>query len=198
MEQLSLPARYVPAEHHRLMIDKLECLERGYVIEGGVKRPFKRLMIFCPPGSAKSTYGSVLFPSWYLGRNPRHCVIQGSYNDSLASRFGRRARNTFATNIHRDVFGVGLAKDSRAAGEWETDQGGEYFSFGVNTGVTGRRADLVVLDDLIKGRKEADSKTVRDSSWETYKADVRTRLKLNAGILYMATRWHEDDPAGRT
>src|SRR4051812_4995586 len=92
-DQLSLPARYVPAEHHRLVIEKLEAIERGYVIENGQRIPFKRLMIFSPPGSAKSSYCSVLFPSWYLGKHPSDCVLQGSYNDSLAGRFGRRARN---------------------------------------------------------------------------------------------------------
>ncbi len=188
LHKLSLPARYIPAEHHRLLIEKLEAVERGEI---------KRLMVFMPPGSAKSTYCSVLFPAWYLGRHPTHCVIQGSYNDSLASRFGRRARNTFASSVHRSVFDVGLAKDSKAAGEWETEAGGEYFSFGVNTGVTGRRSDGVLLDDIVKGRKEADSQVVRDSTWETYKADVRTRMKPGAWIVYVATRWHEDDPAGR-
>ena len=144
-----------------------------------------------------STYASAIFPSWYLGRHPANCVIQGSYNDSLASRFGRRARNLFASDVHHSVFGVGLAPDQKAAGQWETELGGEYFSFGVNTGVTGRRADLVILDDLVKGRKEADSKTVRDSTWETYIGDVRTRMKPKARKLYIATRWHENDPAGR-
>ena len=187
-DKLPIAARYVPAAHHRLQIDKLEAVERGEI---------KRLMIFAPPGSAKSSYGSVMFPAWYLGRNPTHNIGQGSYNDTLAAKFGKRARNTFASEIHYAVFGVGLAKDSRAAGDWETERGGEYFSFGVNVGVTGHRFDGVVLDDLIKGRNEADSKTVRDSTWETYVADVRTRLKPGGWITYIATRWHEDDPAGR-
>ena len=197
LHELPIAARYIPAQHHQLLIEKLECLARGYVVEGGEMVPFKRLAVFMMPGSAKSMYGSVLYPSWYLGKRPTECLIQGSYNDTLASKFGRRARNTFASKIHHDVFGVGLAKDSRAAGEWETERGGEYFSFGMNTGVTGRRADGVILDDVIKGRKEADSKVVRDSTWETYIADVRTRMKPGAWILYIATRWHEDDPAGR-
>ena len=186
MEKLPIAARYIPAQHHQLLIEKLEALERGYVVEGGKQIPFKRLAVFMPPGSAKSMYGSVFFPSWSLGRHPTQCLIQGSYNDTLASKFGRRARNTFGSQIHRDVFGVGLAKDSRAAGEWETERGGEYFSFGMNTGVTGRRADGVILDDIVKGRKEADSKVVRDSTWETYVADVRTRMKPGAWMLYIA------------
>lgn len=207
MEQLPMPARYVPALHHQVLIHYLEALERGYleaerrtvvcgkVYEKGAKIPFKRLAVFEPPGSAKSTYGSVMFPSWYLGRNPRRCVLQGSYNADLAGRFGRRARNTFATPEHYSVFQVGLGKS--AEGEWETDQGGEYFSFGMKTGVTGRRGDLIIIDDAIKGRKEADSKVERENVWQTYIGDVRTRMKPAAAILYIATRWHEDDPAGR-
>jgi predicted phage terminase large subunit-like protein len=187
-EKLTLAARYVPAEHHRLLISKLEAVERGEI---------KRLMVFMPPGSAKSTYCSVLFPAWYLGRHPDRCVLQGSYNGDLAQRFGRRARNTFKSPEHFEVFGVGLAPDSKAAGEWTTEKGGEYFAFGMRTGVTGRRANGVILDDAIKGRKEADSDTERGNVWETYRGDVRTRMKPGAWLVYIATRWHEDDPAGR-
>jgi len=197
LNKLPMAARYVPALHHRMLIDKLEAIERGWIEEDGKRVPFNRLMVFMQPGSAKSTYGSVLFPAWFLGRNPRKSVIQGSYNADLASRFGRRARNTFASPEHWSIFGMGIAGDSGAKNEWSTAIGGEYFAFGFRTGVTGRRADLAILDDPIKGRKEADSKTERESVWETYKADVRTRLKPGAAIVYIATRWHEDDPAGR-
>lgn len=189
--------RYVPAAHHRLLCEKLQDLERGYIVEKGEKIPFDRLMIFAPPGSAKSTYASVLFPAWFMGKHPTKSIIQGSYNDSLATRFGRRARNTFSTDVHRSVFNVGVSKDVKAAGEWATEKGGEYFTFGINAGVTGRRAHGIILDDLIKGRNEANSKTTRDSTWETYKSDVRTRKFPDTWIIYIATRWHEDDPAGR-
>lgn len=186
LHQLPLPARYLPAEHHQLLCSKLQDIADGKL---------KRLMVFMPPGSAKSTYVSALFPAYYLGRHPNRCVLQGSYNAALADRFGRRARNAFASEVHQCVFDTPLAKG--ASGEWETAAGGEYFSFGMQTGVTGRRGDLIVIDDAIKGRKEADSKTERERVWETYKADVRTRMKPGAAIVYVATRWHEDDPAGR-
>lgn len=195
LEKLSLPARYIPAEHHRLLIEKLEALERGWIEEDGKRKPLTRLAVFMPPGSAKSTYCSALFPAWYLGRNPTHCVIQGSYGAKLAKRFGRRARNAFGSPEHQAVFGVGLGKSAEE--NWETARGGEYAAFGMESGITGFRADLWVIDDPIKGRKEADSKTERDNVWETYKADVRTRMKPGAKGLLVATRWHEDDPAGR-
>lgn len=206
LEKLPMAARYVPAQHHRLMIDKLEGLERGWIVEDqpvkldrlykpGEKIPLKRLMISMPPGSAKSTYGSVLFPAWYLGKNPRKCLLQGSYNKIMAKRFGRRARNTFGSREHFDIFGVGLGKSGEE--EWETSLGGEYLAFGMESGVTSRRADGIVIDDPVKGRADADSETIRDRTWETYRTDLRSRMKPGAWILYIATRWHEDDPAGR-
>ena len=209
LSEKEMAERYVPAAHHRKLCWALECIERGYMVaehktkldehvyQPGDHIPFKRLMIFAPPGSAKSTYASVLFPAWYMGKNPRHNIIQGSYNDQLATRFGRRARNVYASDTHRDVFGVSVSKTNKAAGSWETERGGEYFAFGINTGVTGRRAKGVVLDDIVKGRNEANSETVRDTTWETYIADVRTRMIPSAWIVYIGTRWHEDDPAGR-
>jgi len=186
LHNLPTPARYLPAEHHQLLCAKLQEVADGTL---------KRLMVFMPPGCAKSTYCSALFPAYYLGRHPNRCVIQGSYNAKLAERFGRRARNAYQATRHQEVFPTPLAK--HGAGEWETAAGGEYFAFGMLTGVTGRRADLCVLDDAIKGRKEADSKTQRDNVWETYLGDIRTRGKPDWAIVYVATRWHEDDPAGR-
>ena len=196
MEKLPMAARYIPATHHRLLIDKLEAIERGYVVENGKKVEFKRLIVCMPPGAAKSTYCSSLFPAWYLGRNPRKSVIGASQTQELADRFGRRTRNLVASQVHRDVFGSGLAADQKAAGHWETEQGGEYHATGVQP-FAGRRGDGAIIDDAIRGRKDADSKTVRDSVWEWYKGDIRPRLKPNGWICIVNTRWHEDDLVGR-
>lgn len=196
LSELPLPARYVPAQHHRLIIERLECLERGYVEENGERVPFKRLMILAPPGSAKSTYVTTLFPAWYLGRHPRNCVICASQVQQLADRFGRRARNLVAGPVHRRVFGSGLAADQRAAGQWETEQGGEYYATGAQP-FAGRRADIALCDDLLRGREDADSKNVRDSIWEWILGDLRPRLKPGAALVYVTTRWDPDDPAGR-
>jgi predicted phage terminase large subunit-like protein len=179
---------FKPARHHRLLIEKLEAVERGEI---------KRLMVFMPPGSAKSTYGSVLFPSWYLGRNKHKSVIAASHNGELAERFGRKVRNYVGGAEFSAVFGFGLAEDSKAAARWETTQGGEYFAVGVGGSVTGRRADLGIIDDPVKSREEADSETIREKVWEWYKADFYTRLKPGAGIVLIQTRWHEDDLAGK-
>ena len=187
LDRLPIAARYIPAAHHRLIIDGLEAVERGEI---------KRLMVIAPPGSAKSTYVSTIYPAWYLGRHAQHSLIAASQTQELADRFGRRARNVVGSSIHRDVFGVGLARDQQASGHWETERGGEYQATGVQP-FSGRRADGVILDDLIRGRKDADSATVRNSTWEWYIGDIRPRLKPGAWIVYITTRWHEDDPAGR-
>lgn len=193
-EKLPLAARYIPAQHHRLLIEKLEAVEAGKI---------KRLMVFMPPRCGKSTYCSTLFPAWYLGRHPRQHIIQGSYNDDLAKRFGRMARRAYSSKVHADVFGMGVSKDSSAAGNWETEAGGEYRAFGITAGITGRPANGAILDDLIAGRRDADSPTVRETVWDEYIGSVWTRLEkakdtgLPGWIVYVATRWHEDDPAGR-
>src|SRR6516165_4733628 len=103
---------FVPAEHHRLLIRELEAVERGEC---------QRLMVLMPPGSAKSTYASVVFPSWFLGRHPERAVIAASHTEILAQRFGRRVRNLVASEAHRNVFGVGVAADRQSVGEWETE-----------------------------------------------------------------------------
>ena len=178
----------VPAEHHKLLIHTLERVARGEL---------KRVMFFLPPGAAKSTYASVLFPPWFLGRNPTESIILASHQKELAERFGRRVRNIVSSAPYRDVWGFGLAPDLGAAGRWETSRGGEFYAVGVDSSVTGRRAGLGIIDDPVKGRVEADSPTVRQHTWDWYKSDFWTRLKPGAALLYIGTRWHDDDLAGR-
>lgn len=148
-----------------------------------------------PPGAAKSTYASILFAPWYFAQYRDHCLIAASHTAELAEKWGRRVRNLIAE--HSLVLGVGLAPDSQAAGRWETDHGGEYFAAGIGGAIAGRRADLVVIDDPVRSREDADSETVRDKVWEWYKSDVYTRLKPGGRIVLIQTRWHEDDLAGR-
>jgi predicted phage terminase large subunit-like protein len=192
--ELNLAPRYVPAKHHQIEIECLEMLESGAKVDG---RKLDRLLMLAPPGSAKSTYASVIFPAWYLGRHPKHDVIAGSQTQDLADRFGRRCRNLVASDTHRSVFNAGLARDQRAAGAWTTDQGGEYKAVGVAP-FAGRRGDLIICDDLIRGYKDADSPTVRNSTWNWILGDLRPRMKPHAKWVYITTRWHSDDPVGRT
>jgi predicted phage terminase large subunit-like protein len=178
-----------PAAHHQLMIDALQEVEAGL---------WDFLLIMCPPGSAKSTYGSVLFPSWYLGRNPNKCVIAASHTGELAERFGRKVRNLVGGTEQAKVFPkCKLSADSTAAGRWDTTEGGEYFAAGVGGSITGRRADLAIIDDPVKSREDADSETIREKQWAWWRDDLTTRLKPGAAVVLIMTRWHEDDLAGR-
>lgn len=180
----------LPVQHHILICEALQKVSDGDI---------RNLMLFLPPGSAKSTYATVRFPAWYLGRHKRRGVISASYNSTLAEFFGGKVRNLVNSPHHRAVFpACQLTADTRAKGEWNTENGGFYFAAGVGEGVTGRRGDLAIGDDLIRGRKDADSETVRNATWEWWKADLRTRLKpKTAARVIIMTRWHEDDPAGR-
>lgn len=177
---------YEPAQHHLLLIAKLEALARGEI---------QRLAVFMPPGSAKSTYSSVLFPPWFFANNPAAMMIAASHTTELAEKWGRRVRNLIAD--HSFALGVSPSQDSQAAGRWALDQGGEYYAAGVRVAIAGFRADLVNIDDPIRSREDADSQMVRDRIWEWYKGDVSPRVKPKARLLLTQTRWHEDDLAGR-
>lgn len=137
---------FVPARHHRLIIEKLEAVAR---------REIPRLALFLPPGSAKSTYASVLFPPWLMAQWPGASIIAASHTAELAERWGRRVRNLVSE--HSATLGYGLSADSQAAGRWDTDAGGEYYAVGVGGAVTGRRADLAIIDDPVRSREDADS-----------------------------------------
>ena len=181
-------AGLVPALHHELIIHELEAVERGDTT---------RLMLQLPPGSAKSTYTSVEFPPWFIGRNKHSSIIGASHTLDLAERFGRKARNIVASREFKNVFDFGISEDSQAAGKWETTTGAEYFAVGVGGSVTGRRADLGIIDDPVKGREDADSERSRETVWQWYLNDFLTRLKPGARQVLIMTRWHEDDLAGR-
>jgi hypothetical protein len=147
-----------PVFYHEDLCATLQRIESGEI---------KRAMFFLPPGAAKSTYGSVRFPCWYLGRNPSKRVIHGCNVKELAEDFGRKVRNLIASRDFRAVFPeVVLSSDSAAAGRWDLGAGGGYYGVGRGGAVTGRRADLAILDDVIKGREEADSETVREKAWQ--------------------------------
>lgn len=176
---------FEPARHHQLLIQKLEAIARGDI---------DRLMIFMPPGSAKSTYASVLFPAWLLAQDDKQAIIAASHTAELAERFGRRVRNLISE--HSLTLGFSLASDSKAAGSWATANGGEYFAAGVRGPITGRRADLAIIDDPVKSREEADSDLIRERVKDWWQNDLYTRLKPGGRVCVIQTRWHEDDLGG--
>lgn len=148
-----------------------------------------------PPGSAKSTYASQIFPSWFLAQNPSQRILLCSHSYDLAESFGRFTRNT--VDQQPQYLGYALSDDSKAAGVWNTDKQGGFFCAGVGGRIAGRRADLALIDDPLGSAEDAQSKDIRDKQWTWWLRDVKPRLKPNASIGLIQTRWHEDDLAGR-
>lgn len=181
------PLEQRPEKHHRRLLKELQTL--------ATTRWQDRLVVLMPPGNAKSTYASLLFPAWWFTRHPRSSVIAASHTGELATHFGRSLRNMIAE--HEPVLGYGLARDNHAAHRFRTTTGGEYFAVGVDGAVTGRRADLVLVDDPIKSHAEADSAQARERLWDWYRSELVTRLKPGGRIVLVMTRWHEDDLGGR-
>lgn len=174
--------------HHRVLAEALDDVERGTC---------DRLMVMMPPGAAKSTYGNVFFSEYFLGRNPGLQVITASHTKDLAEDFGRKVRNAVADAAFEMLWGARLATDSTAAAKWGLDKGGQYFAVGVGGSVTGRRGDLAIVDDPVASREDADSERMRNRNWNWWNNDLLTRLKPEARIVFIMTRWHEDDLAGR-
>ena len=177
---------YKPARHHRLIIAEIESF---------LASDEEVLLLFAPPGSAKSTYVSVLFPSWYLASRPTNSILFATHSSEFAARWGRRVRNDIA--VDGPTLGLELSKDSTAADRWALKAGGEYYAVGAGVGISGFRADLGLIDDLFGNREDAWSETVRVSRWNWYIDDFSARLKPGAKRILMNTRWHEEDVAGR-
>ena len=153
------------------------------------------LLLFAPPGSAKSTWLSILFPSHYLARFPKNSILAATHSVEFAQRWGRRVRNDIA--LDSNVLGIELAADSQASDRWALRSGGEYYGVGAGVGISGFRADLGLGDDFFGNREDAYSETVRKKRWDWYVDDFCARLKPGAKRILMNTRWHEEDVAGR-
>ena len=154
-------------------------------------------MINMPPRHGKSELASRRFPAWFLGRHPTKSIIAASYNSDLASDFGRQVRNIVSSEEYKPLFSTALAEDSRAANRWNTSQGGSYVAAGVGTAITGRGADVFLIDDPIKDRQEADSEAQRQTVWDWYTSTAYTRLAPGGRIIDIQTRWHMDDLSGK-
>lgn len=181
------PVETVLAEHHEIILNATQrCIDR----------PRGRTMLFLPPGSAKSTYATVVSPTFAMGRKPGFKVIGVSYGSDLARKFGRRMRSIAKQRKFELLFDTALSSESSAADEWALENGSEYMGGGILSGITGNRADFIPIDDPIKGRQEADSEVTRRRTLEAYHDDVLTRLKPGGSVMITQTRWHEDDLAG--
>lgn len=181
------PLGFKPAAHHRLLTNRLQSVADGAI---------KRLMIFMPPGSAKSTYASVLFPTWLMmnksGKNSYE-IIGCSHTADLAESFSKKIQKVILENSETIEYGL----LSESANQWETTNGCTYKAAGVNGAVMGRRGDIGIVDDPVKSRADAESITYRRKTYEWYKADFLTRMKPGAPIVVIQTRWHEADLAGK-
>jgi predicted phage terminase large subunit-like protein len=156
-----------------------------------------RLIINMPPRHTKSEFASYLFPAWIIGKFPKMKIMQVSHNAELAGRFGSKVRNLIDSPEYKQIFGdVKLREDSKAKGRWETNHGGEYFAAGVGGSITGRGADLLIIDDP-HTEQDAMSDTAMEKAYEWYSSGPRQRLQPGGSILVVMTRWAQDDLTGR-
>lgn len=175
--------------HSRFLWNKLHGVMEGKI---------KRLMVFMPPGSAKTLDTSHHFPAFYLSKFHKHTIIGATHTEKFAQQNGRRVRNIMMSDEHRVLFpDVGVSEDSTAADRWETTKGSMYLGFGVGATVVGRRAHGLILDDVVAGIAAADSESDRNFVWNWYGADLSTRLIPGGWIILVMTRYHLDDIAGR-
>ncbi|MPZ99702.1 MAG: phage terminase large subunit [Dehalococcoidia bacterium] len=182
--------KYRPAAVHVALAAALERVERGEV---------PKLVVTFPPRHGKSTLVSETSPPWLLGRNPDRRVMMTSYTARLARGFGRRARNITQSTEYQAIFpGVTVADDSSAADEWNIEgRDGGYLAAGVGGSITGQGADVLLIDDPIRNRRDADSLVYRDAAWDWYSDVASTRLEGLGAVILCNTRWHQDDLAGR-
>jgi len=179
---------FVKGPHHSKTAAKLQELADGKI---------KRLIVNMPPRHTKSEFASFLFPAFMMGMNPKLKIIQTTHTAELAYRFGRKVRNLMGTGEYKNVFdNVNLSADSKAAGRWETNYGGEYFAAGVGGAITGRGADLLIIDDP-HSEQDALSETAMDSAYEWYTSGPRQRLQPGGRILIVMTRWSTKDLTGQ-
>ncbi len=179
---------FIHGRHHKLMAEKFNRVATG---------DLKRVIINMPPRHTKSEFASFMLPAWLMGRNPRLKIMQTTHTAELAFRFGRKTRNLMNSQEYLKVFPkVSLRSDSQAAGRWETDKGGEYFAAGVGGAVTGRGADLLIIDDP-HSEQDALSPTALEHAYEWYTSGPRQRLQPGGTIVIVMTRWAENDLTGK-
>lgn len=177
------------AAHHMLMMNEIQkCIET----------PRGRLMIFAPPGSAKSTYASVVAPSWAMGRWPNYQVILASYATSIAVKQSRKVRSVVKSDKYSSLWvqKPRLMDDQRAVDDWSMNNGSSLMAAGLLAGITGNRSDLLIIDDPVANREQADSATIREKIYNEYLDTAMTRAKPKMSVIIIQTRWHEEDLSG--
>jgi hypothetical protein len=179
---------FIEGDHHKKVAQKFEKL---------AKNPGSRIIVNMPPRHTKSEFASYLLPAWLIGKNPTLKIIQTTHTAELAVRFGRKVRNLMELDLYKAIFpDVELRVDSKAAGRWETEQGGEYYAAGVGGAITGRGADLLIIDDP-HSEQDALSETAMESAYEWYTSGPRQRLQPGGSIVVVMTRWSLKDLTGK-
>ena len=181
------PIETAVAPHHALLLRTADQV---------INTPQGRAMILMPPGSAKSTYCSSVLPTYAMGRRPGFRMMVTSYSSELARRHSRRARCIANSLDYFRIFDTRVSADAFAADDWALTNGSEYMAAGIQAGLTGNRADGIVIDDPVKGRDEANSEAIRTATRDAYEDDIKTRLTPGGWIILIQTRWHQDDLAG--
>ena len=177
---------FIEGAHHRVIAQKFNDL---------ANKKINRLIVNMPPRHTKSEFASFLLPAWMVGRNPKLKIIQATHTGELAVRFGRKAKTLIDSEEYAKIFETRLREDSQAAGRWETAQGGEYFAAGVGGAITGRGADLLIIDDP-HSEQDAMSLNAFDNAYEWYTSGPRQRLQPGGQIVLVMTRWSKKDLTG--
>ena len=177
---------FIEGKHHKKIAEKFNRLAKGEI---------KRLIINMPPRHTKSEFASFLLPSWMVGRKPDLKIIQTTHTTELAIRFGRKAKTLIDSPEYQQIFKTRLREDSQAAGKWETAQGGEYYAAGVGSAITGRGADLLIIDDP-HSEQDALNMTAMERAYEWYTSGPRQRLQPGGAIVVVMTRWNMKDLTG--
>ena len=183
---------FIGGRHHAKMADAFERVARGEC---------KRLIINMPPRHTKSEFASYLLPAWFLGKFPHKKIIQCSHTAELAVGFGRKVRNLVDTEVYHNIFpDLSLASDSKAAGRWNTSKGGDYFAIGIGGAVTGKGADVLIIDDPHSEQEAAIAEVnpdIYDKTYEWYTSGPRQRLQPGGAIVVVMTRWSKRDLTGQ-
>jgi predicted phage terminase large subunit-like protein len=180
---------FISGKHHQIMADAFERVASGQL---------KRLIINMPPRHTKSEFASYLLPAWFLGKYPEKKIIQTAHTAELAVGFGRKVRNLVQSEDYGKVFDTKLSSDSKAAGRWNTHMGGDYFAIGVGGAVTGKGADLLIIDDPHSEQEaKQGNPAVFDSVYEWYTSGPRQRLQPGGSIIIVMTRWSKRDLTGQ-
>jgi len=177
---------FVEGKHHKKIADQFNRLAEGKI---------NRLIINMPPRHTKSEFASFLLPAWMIGKHPKLKIIQTTHTTELAVRFGRKAKHLIDSQDYKKFFKTTLREDSQAAGRWETEQGGEYFAAGVGSAITGRGADLLIIDDP-HSEQDAMNPEALERAYEWYTSGPRQRLQPGGKIVVVMTRWSLKDLTG--